>query len=209
MSDCRDIPRRSGAAGVHAALLISPESRLLLGEAAWSLFPSSNKCLFECFVENRLWLPLLRGGRSWCQGPRAGSEELHLPDSASWDLRGAGAVPSPFFERYFSNNKAKHFPLVNPTPFLLLNTWFQRGGCVPVWKRSTVWNNCWLDIILMCLRLHAEILVSIFLRFNRCYFQTRGWCQAPATPTSPLQHRCSLVPLLNSKLSPFSPFHMK
>lgn len=46
-----------------------------------------------------------------------GSEELHLPSSASWDLRGAGAVPSLFFERYFSNNKAKRFPLVNPTPF--------------------------------------------------------------------------------------------
>lgn len=26
-------------------------------------------------------------------------------------------MPSPFFQRYFSNNKAKHFPLVNPTPF--------------------------------------------------------------------------------------------
>lgn len=54
---------------------------------------------------------------SWCQGPGAGSEGLHLPVTASWDLRGAGAEPSPSFAWHFSSNKAKRSLLVNLTPF--------------------------------------------------------------------------------------------
>lgn len=67
---------------------------------------------------------------------------------------------------------------------------------VCVFERKTQFEVKCLDIILICLKLHTEILIYIFLVFNRCYFQTREWCQIPAIPTSLLGHQllASLCP---------------
>lgn len=201
-------PQRSTTADVHTAFVISPWRAPCFSLKQHDHFsqPFCKKCQVW-FLENWLWYAVVWAPASFL-GWAARNCISPLLLLGVWVA--VVAVASCFFERNksFLSNKAKCFLLVDLNAFYCL-TKDLRGGCVHIWKKNTVWNKCCLDGTLTCLKLHAEILIYIFLVFSRCYFQTREWCQIPAIPTSLLGHRSSLAYVLNYQPMQSLMFHIK